>query len=148
MAISPRHPIMFYAVQQMLLSMLMDELPSSPAEKTASRGSTVLTLAFQMFQEEVDEVRQAENRDLLPGVYQGVMGRSVRIVSTGGLNIPTVTETNVEDRNDRLVESIFKNEDEKEAEYQKMGMTALNTEHEGSDVAPHLSCRQKLYHFA
>ena len=148
MAISPRHPIMFYAVQQILLSMLMDEMPSSPAEKTTSRGSTVLTLAFQMFQEEVDEVRQSENRDLLPGVYQGVMGRSVRIVSTGGLNIPTVTETNVEDRNDRLVESIFKNEDEKEAEYQKMGMTALNTEHEGSDVAPHLSCRQKLYHFA
>ena len=29
MAVSPRHPIMYYAVQQMLMSMLMEESPSS-----------------------------------------------------------------------------------------------------------------------
>lgn len=137
MAISPRHPIMFYAVQQMLLSILMEESPSLREGGSTSRGATVLTLAFEMFQEEVDEVRGGENRNLLPGIYRGVMGRTVRI-----------TESN--EKQKALVKSIFKNEDEKEAEYQKMGMT-MNAqegqERQGSDIAPDLSCRQKLYHF-
>ena len=64
------------------------------------------------------------------------MGRTVRI-----------TESN--EKQKTLVKSIFKSEDEKEAEYQKMGMTmnAQEEQHQGSDIAPDLSCRQKLYHF-
>ena len=138
MAISPRHPIMFYAVQQMLLSILMEESLSLPEKGSASRGATVLTLAFEMFQEEVDEVRGGENRNLLPGVYRGVMGRTVRI-------------TESDEKQKALVKSIFKSEDEKEAEYQKMGMTMNAQEgqeqRQGSDIAPDLSCRQKLFHF-
>ncbi len=168
MAVSPRHPIMYYAVQQMLLSILMEGLPSSPVAITANQkitassvangisGSSILTTAFRMFQEGDNEHGQTSN--LSPGIFHGAMKRSVRLVAGSGLNIQSRTEEKGGFGLD-LVVSIFHSENAKEAEFQKMGMTAeestgssgigegagLNLNHD--PPAEILSCRQNLYHF-
>jgi len=175
MAVSPRHPLMYYAVQQMLLSILMEDSSSSLVNtggyETGISGSSILSAAFRMFQEG-DKVR-GQSTNFSPGTFHGAMSRTIRLVSTGGLNTKVQADMDGKKAHD-LVVSIFQSENAKEDEFQKMGMTAEESKEWGGDDAkrsstgeileegesnldgvvgvvtppppPRLSCRQKLYH--
>ena len=152
MAVSPRHPIMYYAIHQLLLHILLEESSSSelvPVGTTPTiarnstensteyeggiSGSSILTQAFRMFQEGYDV--EGGSSSIVPrGVFQGVMNRTVRIVASGGLNLKYHSKT-TDDNNGRedeqendLVISIFKSEKEKDDEYRKMGMVVYTGE--------------------
>ena len=120
-------------------------------------GSSILGLAFRMFQEG-DDVEGGKG-NFSTGVFHGVMNHTVRLVATNGLNIRTQSDGKLigvdSDRNQNdLVVSIFKSENEKEEEYKKMGMTAdskeadSNTAGVENELVPlHFSCRQKLLRY-
>lgn len=159
MAVSPRHPVMYYAVHHMLLYILMEESSSSleiTADKTEfedrTRGSFVLSHAFRMFQEGYNAVGKSSN--FSPGVFQGIMNRTVRLVASSGPNININTDNNgSEGENDdvknNFIMSIFRNEREKEAEYKKMGISTYtegNNATSKSDNRVTLSCLDELYY--
>lgn len=171
MAVSPRHPIMYYAIHQLLLNILLEESSSSVVGTTSTiarensteyeggiSGSSILTQAFRMFQEGYKVEGGSSN--ISPGVFQGVVNRTVRVVASSGLNIKRHTDDNGrEDERDKkennLVISIFKSEKEKEAEYKKMGMVVdrgeeddATTTSEGKNGIARLSCLDKLYHLS
>ena len=165
MAVSPRHPVMYYAVQQMLLNILMQESSlsqvgaSNIAQKgTANKefesrvsGSSILSQAFLIFQEGSYKA-EGESSNFSPGVFHGAMNRTVRLVATNGLNIKPQTKNG-------LVMSIFESEREKEAEYKKMGLV-VDVEEDGTianssstsegwkKIYGGGSCLEKLYHSA
>lgn len=104
-----------------------------------------------MFQEGSDKA-EGESSNFSPGVFQGAMNRTVRLVATNGLNIKTQTKNG-------LVMSIFESKSEKEAEYKKMGVV-VDVEEDGSPTSSSTSseegwtkiyggsCLEKLYHSA
>jgi len=157
MAVPPRHPIMYYAVQTLLLNVLMDESSSSLLAGTTAHhtGSYILGQAFRMFQGKEDVGGDGK---FSSGVFQGVLNRKIRVVVGNGLNIINtidghnfITQKENNNRND-LVVSIFSSEQDKETEYRKMGMAenaeanAENSHSEGGDDVEVLPCFGKLYH--
>jgi len=170
MAVSPRHPIMYYAVHHLLLNILMEESSSSLVGTTtiaqkstanntefesAISGSSILSQAFRMFQEGHKLERDSSN--FSPGLFHGVMNRTVRVVATSGLNIEIHTDDNGSDddsdqKENALVMSIFGSEKEKEVEYQKMEVTVDEAEEVDANSAGEngvtLSCLDELYHLA
>ena len=166
MAVSPRHPIMYYAVQHLLLDMLMEESSSSflssvgtatiihnnttnsKNHSNAITGSFILSRAFRTFQEGQEE---GDNGNLSPGVFHGVMNRTIRVVAGGGLNINNNNNSSNENENEKnnnnLVMPIFSSEQEKETEFQKMGVMVLVEEDNSSDDNDEVpSCLDGLYH--
>jgi len=172
MAVSPRHPIMYYAVQHLLLDILMEESSSSFSSSFSSSvgtaaiihnntinnkkyssnaitGSFILSRAFRTFQEGQEK---GDNGNLSPGVFHGVMNRTIRVVAGGGLNINinnnnSSNEYDNDKNNNNLVMSIFSSEQEKETEYQKMGVMVLAEEDNSSDGKDEVpSCLDGLYH--
>merc|ERR1711935_1172617 len=90
MAVSPRHPVMYYAVHNILLNILMEEssLSSRTGKATFAQkikansteyesvisGSSILCQAFRMFQER-NKIEQ-ESSNFSPGVFHGAMNRT------------------------------------------------------------------------
>jgi len=166
MAVSPRHPVMYYAVHNILLNILMEESLSSLAGtvtfaqknkannteyESVISGSSILSQAFRMFQER-NKIEQ-ESSNFSPGLFHGAMNRTVRLVAISGLNIEIHTDDNRRADGDAktnfLVRSIFKSEKEKEAEYKKMGvMKDIEEDDAGSEGenGVTLSCLDELYH--
>ena len=158
MGVSPRHPIMYYAVHQMLLSIIMEESPSIAAKRVMIReeykegitGSSILSQAFRMFQEG-HEV-EGENT-YAPGIYHGAMNRTVHIVASSGLNANIHSDDSdnndiIKPKNINLITRIFRTEKEKEAEFEKMGMVIDNKDDDGWSEAENevtLSCLNELY---
>ena len=166
MALSPRHPIMYYAVHQMLLSMLLNESsltvdekhPTVTLQRAATRakfengisGSSILNQAFQMFREEHEIEGE---RIISPGIFHGVMNRTVHVIPSSGLNAKIHGDRN---DNDKIIDTksmnfitrIFKSESEKKIEYEKMGMVIYSEEDEAwseaNDRVTH-SCLIELY---
>jgi len=133
MAVSPRHPIMFYAVHQMLLSMLLREsslivdgnTPTITMEKetistkyeNGISGSSILNQAFHMFREGYGI---KDERMLAPGVFHGAMNRTVNVIASGDLNAEfhlygnnTDNATNTNKIN--LITRLFESEKEKKS---------------------------------
>jgi hypothetical protein len=171
MAVSPRHPIMYYAVHEMLMKILLEEYSyslagtASIAQRSAVNdtdyaseisGSSILGQAFRMYQEGYEA--KADGNSFLPGVYHGVMNRTVRVVASDGLNIKTYSDANskeedIDRKNNKLVMSIFKSEEEKKAEYLRMGMVVDAQDAEdntnnsnGGENGLATSCLNELYH--
>jgi len=172
MAVSPRHPIMYYAVHEMLMKILLEEYSyslagtASIAQKSAVNdteyaseisGSSILGQAFRMYQEGYEAA--ADSNNFSPGVFHGVMNRTVRVVASDGLNIKTYSDANsreedIDKKNNELVMPIFKSEEERKAEYLKMGMVVdaqdaediTNSNGSENGLATTTSCLNELYH--
>lgn len=117
MAVSPRHPIMYYAVHYILQNILMGELSSLMSASGRMRmtrisnkiGSSVLSNAFRIFLGDQDQ----NGHVLAPGIVHGTSNRTIRLVAGDGIDVGS--------GENGLVASIFSSEEEKEAEYQKLG---------------------------
>lgn len=166
MAVSPRHPIMYYAVQQLLLKLLMEEsslTPSITAGNTSTNstttatssssktehgmaqfsGSSVLSHAFRIFQQEGKDYKEEDKNTntFSPGVYRGSLDRMVRVVEGTGLE---TAKSQYDDSS--LVMSIFSSELEKNAEYEEMGMGMTLESDNGTNDIEDRSCLDEVYH--
>jgi len=144
MAVSPHHPIIYYAVQHLILNIMMVESSSSPSlsnNNNTLTGSFVLTQAFHTFQQKQQKRQHKVQGDLSflsPGLFHGAMNRSTRVIADGFNN---------EDSNLALVMSIFSSQQEKQIEFQKMGMIrAVNeTTTKNNNERRGFSCLHALY---
>jgi len=84
MAASPRHPIMFYAVQMTLLDLLEEDDVTGNSRHSKS-GSETLHAAFTRFRGDVDVMVDPIGEGMKPlwsGVFDGPLNRSITVVGT------------------------------------------------------------------
>jgi hypothetical protein len=154
MAVSPHHPIMYYAIQHLIFNVMMMGSSDSPSSSendndndnnNSISGSFVLNQAFHTFQQQQQQ-GQGQKQDqediislLSPGVFHGAMNRTIRVVANNGLNN--------NDKNDALFIPIFSSQQEKEIEFEKMGIIVATTKNEtNSNNGQAFSCLRELYH--
>ena len=147
MAVSPYHPIMYYAIQHLILyamttnpmgysssSSLVSTSNFNNNDDTNRIGSFALNQAFYSFQKieqqtqhsfvvnhgksQYDRVEE-HIASLSPGIFNGPLNRSVRLVADG-----RHSNSNEKNNDDAipLAVSIFTNRTEKEIEFRKMGI--------------------------
>merc|ERR1740133_420318 len=115
-------------------------------------GSFVLNQAFHTFQQQKGQKQDEEDISYIsPGVFNGAMNRTIRVVANNRLND--------NEKNDALFIPIFNNQQEKEVEFEKMGIIVATTKNEtttttatttnnnnNSNNGQALSCLRELYH--
>lgn len=160
MAVSPHHPIMYYAIQHLIFNVMMmgsnDSSSSSENDydndnNNSISGSFVLNQAFHTFQQQKGQKQDEEDISyIFPGVFNGAMNRTIRVVANNGLND--------NEKNDALFIPIFNNQQEKEVEFEKMGIivattknetttaTTTNNNNNNSNNGQAISCLRELYH--
>jgi hypothetical protein len=159
MAVSPHHPIMYYAIQHLIFNVMMmgsnDSSSSSENDNdndndNSISGSFVLNQAFQTFQQQKGQKQDQEDTSFIsPGVFHGAMNRTIRVVANNGLND--------NEKNDALFIPIFNNQQEKEIEFEKMGIIVATTKNETTTATATnnnnnnhngqaFSCLRELYH--
>mmetsp|Transcript_18714 Transcript_18714/g.30171 ORF Transcript_18714/g.30171 Transcript_18714/m.30171 type:complete len:188 (-) Transcript_18714:218-781(-) len=116
MAVSPRHPILFFAIQRMLNDVLTSTQQSS---NNHTVGSIALAQAFQTF-------RTDGGNAVAEGLYEGVLKRSIRIVGYLG-------------RKPSLVSPVFSSRSELDKEYREMGVSIME------DTGETTNCFHELY---
>ena len=79
MAVSPRHPLMYYAIQQSLLK-TMASINTGIIDAAFVTGPFALLDAFSWFMLDVNEIK---GKPVEAGLYEGRYNRSVRIVGEG-----------------------------------------------------------------
>ena len=79
MAVSPRHPLMYYAIQQSLLK-IMDSINTGKIDAAFVTGPFALLDGFSWFMLDVNEIK---GKPVKAGLYKGRYNRSVRIVGEG-----------------------------------------------------------------
>lgn len=162
MAVSPRHPIMYYAVQSLLLAMLMEDSPppssssfSALPEGTAAGdepGAIVLNHAFRLFRDHHHQEPTVGGDDgggdgrLASRTYRGFWNRTVRVVEGAGLAFHKGESEHA--RNDWVV-SVFASQQDRDTEYRKIGMREVGNgegDTEGDDDGASSPCLGELYH--
>jgi len=142
MAVSPHHPIIFYAVQHLISNIMMVESSSSSlpsSNNNSMTGSFVLNQAFHTFQQNQQKGQHKVQGDLSflsPGLFHGAMNRSIRVVADG---------LNNEDSKLALVMPIFSSQQEKQIEFQKMGIIRAANETTSNNERRAFSCLHVLY---
>jgi Glycosyltransferase sugar-binding region containing DXD motif len=137
MALSPRHPLMFYTIQASLANVLLasDTGSINPARTT---GPAALHRGLQSFvldagmdlPDALTAVKQQQRGPVVGGIYKGTNGLSIRVVET-------------EDDNQVVRREALKRA-EKMAAYSKMGMKHFSKTRQASNV----SCLALLYDIA
>jgi len=152
MAVSPRHPIMYYAVQSLLLAMLAEGEKEGESSSLLlagdDAGSRILSRALWMFR---DQPQPPDGEKLSPGQYQGVLNRSVNVMGGHGLVLPEQQEGGGGDvvaRNGNgWVVSVFTSDQDREAEFRKIGMVKDTIgEKDGGNEGRLSPCFGELYH--
>jgi hypothetical protein len=131
MAISPRHPLMYYAIQHSIMN-LMDAADVQKIDASKVTGPHALHSAL------IDFVRDAGGfvESILPGVkpvksgtYNGTNGKSIRVVGKGENQNEFVNRMTIHQR-------------VREKDYRAMGLTHFSVFRKGKETG--LSCKEAM----
>lgn len=112
MAVSPKHPLMWYAIQESLSALLMESDTGRVAAPMVT-GPHALHRAFRSFCKDAGIAVDQAGKGYKPvraGTYNGTRNRTVTVIGVG------------ENQNEYIQRDVLRGL-EKKAEYKKMGMT-------------------------